>query len=161
MYRDSSKVPSNLERQYQDEWIQGQLDSFPIEEGVIEGIGQERRRVLASFGIETAADIGGHIAYQVPGFGGVLTSRLMTWREERIRSLKRLGIPPMPRSYVQRVHNAQLTKVLAEAKRGKALAESISGLRGTADVKLASLASAIDASRALVREMRRQASSSA
>lgn len=57
------------------------LESFRIRPGLIDGIGPSRVAQLASFGIETAADIDMKTVRQVPGFGYTFASRLVKWRQ--------------------------------------------------------------------------------
>jgi DNA-binding helix-hairpin-helix protein with protein kinase domain len=56
------------------------LDGFFIEGHKIQGIGPGRKAALASFGIETAADIDHHKIIQISGFGEGLTRELTNWR---------------------------------------------------------------------------------
>jgi DNA-binding helix-hairpin-helix protein with protein kinase domain len=56
------------------------LDRFEIEDAVIAGIGHGRKQTLASYNVETAADITNERVEAVPGFGPVLCSKLMDWR---------------------------------------------------------------------------------
>lgn len=65
------------------------LDTFRISPGCVHGIGASRIAQLASFGIETAADLDRALVSQVPGFGDQLTERLFKWRldlEKRYKS---------------------------------------------------------------------------
>ena len=65
------------------------LDTFRISPGCVHGIGASRIAQLASFGIETAADLDRALIWQVPGFGDQLTERLFKWRldlEKRYKS---------------------------------------------------------------------------
>jgi DNA-binding helix-hairpin-helix protein with protein kinase domain len=57
------------------------LDGFEIERATIPGIGPSRKQTLSSYGIETAADIKENEIAKVPGFGPVLCSKLIEWRE--------------------------------------------------------------------------------
>ena len=57
------------------------LDGFFIERYAIKGIGAARKAVLASFGIETAADVDYGKIIQISGFGQSLTSELVNWRK--------------------------------------------------------------------------------
>jgi DNA-binding helix-hairpin-helix protein with protein kinase domain len=64
------------------------LDNFSVLNASISGIGPSRKATLISFGIETAADVNRSAVLQVPGFGEVMTGRLMDWRrghESRFR----------------------------------------------------------------------------
>jgi len=56
------------------------LDRFKIDKTSIDGIGPGRKRILESYGVETAADITGAAVTAVPGFGRALTSKLLDWR---------------------------------------------------------------------------------
>jgi DNA-binding helix-hairpin-helix protein with protein kinase domain len=56
------------------------LDRFPIRSAKIAGIGPAKTATLASFGIETAADVNVNAVRAVPGFGDAMTAKMMTWR---------------------------------------------------------------------------------
>jgi DNA-binding helix-hairpin-helix protein with protein kinase domain len=58
------------------------LDNFFIEGQSIKGIGPSRKAALASFGIETAADITYQKVIKINGFGESLTSELIAWRKK-------------------------------------------------------------------------------
>jgi DNA-binding helix-hairpin-helix protein with protein kinase domain len=63
----------------------------------IPSIGPVRKAVLASYGIETAEDVTEQEVLQVPGFGPVLTGKLLDWRRKVERSFKfnaAAGVPP-------------------------------------------------------------------
>ncbi|OAI41459.1 hypothetical protein AYO40_03110 [Planctomycetaceae bacterium SCGC AG-212-D15] len=62
----------------------------------VSGIGESRQTVLASYGIETAADISSEEIDKVPGFGPALTANLLEWRvlmEREFRFDPKTGIP--------------------------------------------------------------------
>lgn len=59
---------------------QAYLDGFSIRQANISGIGPTRIATLISFGIETAADVNRTAVLRVPGFGNVMTGKLVTWR---------------------------------------------------------------------------------
>lgn len=59
------------------------LDRFLIRRAKISGIGPAKITALASFGIETAADVEYLAVMAVPGFGEALTKRLLTWRQQQ------------------------------------------------------------------------------
>lgn len=59
---------------------QAYLDGFPIRRASISGIGQAKTATLISFGIETAADVSQSAVRRVPGFGEVLTGKVVAWR---------------------------------------------------------------------------------
>lgn len=57
------------------------LDRFLIRRAKIPGIGPAKTATLASFGIETAADITKASILAVPGFGEALTGKMLAWRQ--------------------------------------------------------------------------------
>ncbi|MFC6687795.1 helix-hairpin-helix domain-containing protein [Jhaorihella thermophila] len=59
---------------------QAYLDRFSIRRARISGIGPAKTAALISFGIETAADVSRSAVLRVPGFGEVMTDKLMAWR---------------------------------------------------------------------------------
>lgn len=59
---------------------QAYLDRFSIRRANISGIGPAKTATLISFGIETAADVNQNAVLRVPGFGDVMTGKLMAWR---------------------------------------------------------------------------------
>ena len=56
------------------------LERYFIENAEISNIGRTRGFVLASYGVETAADISHNRVSSIPGFGPVLTQKLVDWR---------------------------------------------------------------------------------
>ena len=58
------------------------LDQFSIRRANISGIGPAKTAALISFGIETAADVNQSAVRAVPGFGQVMTGKLMDWRRK-------------------------------------------------------------------------------
>lgn len=58
------------------------LDGFSIRGANISGIGPAKTATLISFGIETAGDVNRNAVLRVPGFGDVMTSKLVAWRRE-------------------------------------------------------------------------------
>ncbi len=59
---------------------QAYLDRFSIRRANISGIGPAKTATLISFGIETAADVSRSAVLRVPGFGDVMTGKLVAWR---------------------------------------------------------------------------------
>jgi len=59
---------------------QAYLDGFSIRRANISGIGPAKTATLISFGIETAADVNQNSVLRVPGFGDVMTGKLVAWR---------------------------------------------------------------------------------
>jgi DNA-binding helix-hairpin-helix protein with protein kinase domain len=64
------------------------LDRFRIERARVRGIGPSRTAMLASYGVETAADVDPARIGQIPGFGWTLTSELVAWRRAHERDFR-------------------------------------------------------------------------
>jgi hypothetical protein len=60
--------------------LQTYLDGFDIEHARIKGIGPAKQAALASYGIDTAADVSEAKLLQVPGFGSATIQPLLDWR---------------------------------------------------------------------------------
>ena len=58
------------------------LEQFFIEDALISGVGPAKKSSLQSFGIETAADVNWGRVQAVRGFGSVLTSAVVQWRQQ-------------------------------------------------------------------------------
>jgi DNA-binding helix-hairpin-helix protein with protein kinase domain len=56
------------------------LDRFKLSDARIVGIGIGRKQMLASYGVDTAADVTALNLSQVPGIGPKFAERLMSWR---------------------------------------------------------------------------------
>jgi DNA-binding helix-hairpin-helix protein with protein kinase domain len=64
------------------------LDQFTIAKATIPDVGPGRAAKLASYGIETAADVTKAALANVPGFGDHLTKRLLSWRKDVERGFR-------------------------------------------------------------------------
>jgi DNA-binding helix-hairpin-helix protein with protein kinase domain len=73
-----------LEQKKHDAQLNRHLERFLIAHAKIRKIGSGRKAVLASFGIETAADINPARIYAIQGFGPTLVSELMAWRQTAV-----------------------------------------------------------------------------
>ena len=74
--RELARLKSTRESRQRDTF----LDHFSIRRAKIAGIGPAKTATLASFGIETAADISANAVLAVPGFGEAMTAKLIAWR---------------------------------------------------------------------------------
>jgi DNA-binding helix-hairpin-helix protein with protein kinase domain len=86
------------------------LDSHYIKDHNIRRIGRTRQATLASFGIETAADISWNDIINIPGFGKSYTSSLVNWRkylEKQFRFNPSKGIDP---GDLNRIRNKYIQK---------------------------------------------------
>jgi DNA-binding helix-hairpin-helix protein with protein kinase domain len=69
-----------LESKKRDLQMQKHLEAHKIGRAKVDGVGDGRKMTLRSFGIETAWDVKHNAVKAVPGFGPVLTDKLMRWR---------------------------------------------------------------------------------
>lgn len=69
-----------LENKKRDLQMRKHLEAHKIGRAKIDGVGDGRKMTLRSFGIETAWDVKQNVVQTVPGFGPVLTDKLMRWR---------------------------------------------------------------------------------
>lgn len=72
---------SNYEIQRRTDQLNRYLDKHQIRHTDIRYIGSARRALLASYGIETAADVSNNALAAVPGFGPVNSRPLLEWRK--------------------------------------------------------------------------------
>jgi len=97
------------------------LDRFRIDRARIGGIGDAKTRQLASFGIETAADITKAKVMRVPGIGEVLADRLLAWRkacEQSFRFDDRAPMDPRDLADIEREVTAERTRLVNELRAG-------------------------------------------
>lgn len=73
---------TQLEAKRQDTQRQRFLEHHFIACANVRGLGPGRKATLASYGIETAADITRHAVQSVPGFGSRRTQVLLNWRKQ-------------------------------------------------------------------------------
>jgi DNA-binding helix-hairpin-helix protein with protein kinase domain len=76
-----NRYQSNRESFFRDQF----LNTFRIRDSKIRGIGPSKRATLASYGIETAADLTQDRVVAVPGFGSVNSAPLLDWRRQCAR----------------------------------------------------------------------------
>jgi hypothetical protein len=77
MANDLQRLKTSREARKRDEF----LDRFLIRRARIAGIGPAKTATLASYGIETAADIKANAVRAVPGFGKAMAAKLVAWRK--------------------------------------------------------------------------------
>ncbi|MDA1315959.1 MAG: hypothetical protein O2968_21765 [Acidobacteria bacterium] len=82
--RRLAKLEARRESQQRERY----LDRFRIDLATIRRIGPGRTSMLASYGIETAADVDYRKIIHIPGFGASLTSELVQWRKEHERNFR-------------------------------------------------------------------------
>ena len=76
LHRELARLKSTREARQRDAF----LDRFVIRRANIAGIGAAKTATLASYGVETAADITAPKVRGVPGFGEALTAKMLAWR---------------------------------------------------------------------------------
>jgi DNA-binding helix-hairpin-helix protein with protein kinase domain len=64
------------------------LNRYYLRDASIAGVGPGKLAVLRSYGVETAADVNQASVSRVPGFGLVLTGKLMAWRQSLERGFR-------------------------------------------------------------------------
>jgi DNA-binding helix-hairpin-helix protein with protein kinase domain len=69
------------------------LDRFYLRNATISGIGPAKKATLASYGIETAADISRSAVLAVPGFGEATLRKLLAWRNEHEKKFRYNSAP--------------------------------------------------------------------
>jgi hypothetical protein len=74
--RELAQLKSTREARQRDTF----LDCFTIRRASIPGIGPAKTATLASYGVETAADVTAAKVRVVPGFGEALTAKMLAWR---------------------------------------------------------------------------------
>ena len=85
---DKARAQTKLQNERRNTQINEYLDRFLIRRASISGIGQAKKTVLISYGIESAADVKRHAILRIPGFGPVTADKLLAWRtglERRFR----------------------------------------------------------------------------
>lgn len=68
--------------QRRDRQLRSYLEGFDVARADIKGIGHAKLAALASYGVDTAADVRYKDVMNVPGFGEALTKRLLEWRKK-------------------------------------------------------------------------------
>ncbi len=81
------------------------LDRFRIDRADITGIGPSRAATLASFGIETAADIERYKILNLKGFGPSLCDALMGWRRQHESRFRFNAAAPVDPREIRRVED--------------------------------------------------------
>jgi DNA-binding helix-hairpin-helix protein with protein kinase domain len=79
--KEENRELQKLEQNKRDAQLRRHLDRFLIANAKINKIGSGRKAVLASFGVQTAADIESYRISAIQGFGPALVSSLMAWRQ--------------------------------------------------------------------------------
>jgi DNA-binding helix-hairpin-helix protein with protein kinase domain len=104
------------------------LDRFRIAGANITGIGPGRASMLASYGIETAADVSRRGIAAIPGFNRMLTLELVRWRRDKEASFRFNPNEPVGRRDIEAM-DVQLAmrrrELLSELREGPASLRSL------------------------------------
>jgi DNA-binding helix-hairpin-helix protein with protein kinase domain len=123
-----------------DSQLRVHLEHHFIRNEKIDGIGSGRVAVLASWGIETAADLQSARIQSVPGFGPRLTGNLMAWRSQVARGFAfnpSLGVDPADVAAVERKFNLKRTEMERALRAG---APDLRAMRTRAEARRAAAA---------------------
>ena len=99
--RDKAIALQSLHANVRDRQLAAYLDKFFIASARIKGIGSGRVATLASYGIETAADIEAGRVFAIPGFGDKLTGELLVWRHQVSAGFRFDPTKGVPQSEIQ------------------------------------------------------------
>jgi DNA-binding helix-hairpin-helix protein with protein kinase domain len=77
---EKAKAQTKLQNDRRNRQLIEHLDRFLIRRASISGIGQTKKAVLISYGIESAADVKQNAILNIPGFGPATADKLLGWR---------------------------------------------------------------------------------
>lgn len=78
---EEKRLIQNYRNERKNKQLLAFLDTFDIASANINGIGPAREATLASYGIDTAADVSRGKLLNLPGFGEATAKPLLSWRE--------------------------------------------------------------------------------
>ena len=127
-----------------DKQLAAFLDGFEIRNAKLRGIGPAKQAALASYGIETAADVSIQKVLAVPGFGDATAGVLIEWkRKQEARFVYQPAMNDVDRNEINRIVTATnasasnlRTSILSSKAKLLNLAARISSARSTADQTL-------------------------
>lgn len=79
---EKTRALTRLNSERRDRQLNDYLDNFLIRRATISGIGHARTTMLASYGIESAADIKTQAILNISGFGQATADKLLDWRKK-------------------------------------------------------------------------------
>jgi DNA-binding helix-hairpin-helix protein with protein kinase domain len=123
------------------------LEAWTISKATIPDIGYSRKAILASFGIETAADVERHVVSRVPGFGKHLCERLLTWRRQLERAFAERGELKAPAEWLHSVRIRHDSEVASAASRLRGAISEYQAAYSNYDKKMADIAIELDRAR--------------
>ncbi len=96
LHREADAVTVGAAARARNDTLRTWLEAFPIASASIQGVGTTRIAALEGAGIDTAADVTVKALETVPGFGPVLSKRVLAWRkacEVRFKDPTTAGMP--------------------------------------------------------------------
>lgn len=132
---------------YRKQRLTEYLERQIIAHASIPDIGTSRKAVLASFGIETAADVERHAIQRIPGFGPHLTDRLLSWRRGCEQKFSPRGKVKAPPDWLQRIRQQHNAAVASNATRLRGVLAEYRGVHSSYDRQLATAAVELDRAR--------------
>jgi DNA-binding helix-hairpin-helix protein with protein kinase domain len=152
---DYNKELQKLQNTVQQRQLHKFLERFLIYNHRISNIGEGRKSTLASFGIETAADVDAKRIRKIKGFGESLTNELVTWRkglESKFRYDPSKGIDPSDIDDLKKKFAQQRIRIegalLAGPEQLNKMKDSAIGIRGARRTEIESLARSVAQARA-------------
>lgn len=132
-----TQAVARLQTERQSRQLNEFLDRYLIRRASISGIGPAKTTTLASFGIESAADVTRGAVMAVPGFGPVTTEKLLRWRASYERRFIYNPAPqPADIQAQTRIENEFAAKAAALAKRISGGQVEIAHLANTVQTRL-------------------------
>ena len=126
---ERSKRLQLLFEQRRTRQMESYLDRFLLASAKIPGLGQTRVATLASYGIDTAADIIISKIQPVPGFGPSTISKLLSWRHDLERSFRfdpNQGVSPAEANVVEKSIADERAKLEREMASGLGRLKTVS-----------------------------------
>ncbi len=125
--QDVARLTAEYEASRRDAQLQDFLETYPIRRAAIRGVGPAKLAGLASYGIDTAADVVAARIEAVPGFGPVTARPLLEWRRNLTgRFVFRAQHSPRETEDLRRIR---------QSGADRAAAHRVKLLRGAADLR--------------------------
>jgi DNA-binding helix-hairpin-helix protein with protein kinase domain len=116
-----SRALARLNNERHSRQLNEYLDRSLIRRATISGIGPAKKTMLASFGVESAADVNRNALLKIPGFGPATADKLIAWRSQLERRFVYNPTPNQSDAAAQAKLNADF------ANKAAMLARQISG----------------------------------
>jgi len=125
--KDVARLTAEYEANRRDAQLHDFLETYPIRRAAIRGVGPAKLAGLASYGIDTAADVVAARIEAVPGFGPITARPLLEWRRNlTARFVYRAQHSPRETDDLRRIR---------QSGADRAAAHRVKLLRGAADLR--------------------------